>query len=172
MKVLREYIRELISERDNSAGPGFKQIYRGMKIDMPTANLASQIRKVARRKPAEISEREAGAFIMAKLKDGEIGESWTTSQDVASNFADVWSAANRGKTLHVMFGGAVPNDFGYDPTVSGEEPWMFEDESEVRIPKGEEIRIDFISVFIADKKSGKNKFKFRPVDFNLGMVKA
>ena len=172
MNLLRKYVRELITERDNSAGPGFKQIYRGMKIDMPTANLASQIRKVARNKPSGLSQREAGAFIMAELIDGEIGESWTTNRDVASSFADVWSATNRGKTLHVMFGGAVPNDFGYDPTTTGEEPWMFEDEHEVRIPDGEEIRIDYIDVFIADKKGGKNAFKFRPVAYTLGKVKA
>ena len=172
MNLLREYVRVLLIERDDSAGRGFKQIYRGMKIDMPTANLASHIRKIARNKPSGLSEREAGAFIMAQLKNEEIGESWTTSRDVASHFADVWSATNRGKTLHVMFGGAVPNDFGYDPTVTGEEPWMFEDESEVRVPRGEEIRIDFIDVFIADKKGGKNAFKFRPVAYTLGTVKA
>ena len=172
MKLLREYIRELISERDNSAGPGFKQIYRGMKFDMESAGLASQIRKVARGKQAWISQRQAGAFIMAKLKDGEIGESWTTSEDVAANFADVWTATNRGKTLHVIFGGAVPNDAGYDPTMTGEEPSMFSDEHEVRIPDGEEIRIDFVEVFIADKKPGKNIYKFRPVAFELGTVKA
>ena len=71
-----------------------------------------------------------------------------------------------------MFWGKVPNDFGYDPTLTGEELGMFEDESEVRIPKGEEIEITSISVFIADKKSGKNWMKFKPVAFNLGKVRA
>ena len=175
MNLLREYIRELITEKlagDNSAGPGFKNIYRGMKFDMPTANLASQIRKVARGKPSGLSEREAGSFIMAQLKNEEIGESWSTNMDVAANFADVWSATNRGKTLHVMFWGKVPNDFGYDPTTTGAEPWMFEDESEVRVPKGEEIYINSINVFIADKKGGKHWSKFRPVAYSLGNVKA
>lgn len=172
MKLLREYIREMLTEKDNSAGPGFKNIFRGMKIDMPTPNLASQIRKVARGKPSGLSEREAGSFIMAQLKNEEIGESWTTNMDVASNFADVWNATNRGKTLHIMFWGKIPNDFGYDPTTTGDEPWMFEDESEVRIPKGEEIEITSVNVFIADKKGSKNWMKFKPVAYSLGKVKA
>jgi hypothetical protein len=172
MNLLREYIRKLITEEDNSAGPGFKYIHRGMKIDIGSVPLASQIRKVAQKKSAGISEREAGAFIMAKLKNEEIGESWTTNRDVASNFADVWEATNRGSTLHVMFTGKIPNNFGYDPTTTGDEPWMFEDESEVRIPKGEEIYINSINVFIADKKGGKHWSKFRPVAYSLGNVKA
>ena len=109
---------------------------------------------------------------MAQLKDGDIGESWTTDINVASSFANVWSATNRGKTLHVLFWGKVPNDFGYDPTTTGDEPWMFEDESEVRIPKGEEIEITSVNVFIADKKGGKNWTKFKPVAFSLGSVRA
>ena len=176
MKLLlenwREYTRESLAERDDSADPGMKYIYRGMKIDIGSPGLASEIRKRALRKPAGISEREAGSFIIAKLEDGEIGESWTTNKDVAVNFADVWDAQNRGSTLHVMFVGKVPNDFGYDPTVSGEEPAMFGDESEVRIPKGEEIDIISVEVFIADKKGGKNWQKFKPVAFGLGKVKA
>ena len=172
MNLLREYRRELITEKDNSAGPGFRYIYRGMKIDMPTAGLASQIRKIARSKPSGLSEREAGSFIMAQLKNEEIGESWTTNMDVAASFADVWSATNKGKTLHVMFWGKVPNDFGHDPTTTGDEPWMFEDESEVRIPKGEEIDINSVNVFIANKKGGKNWSKFKPVAYSLGRVKA
>jgi len=172
MTLLHEYIRELLIERDNSAGPGFKFIYRGMKIDMPSAGLASQIRKIARNKPSGLSEREASSFIMAQLKNEEIGESWTTNIDVASHFADVWSATNRGKTLHVMFWGKIPNDFGYDPTTTGDEPWMFEDENEVRIPKGEEIEITSINVFIADKQRGKNAYKFKPVAYSAGKVKA
>jgi len=187
VNIIREYIRELlvedlakrqtmvielITEEDNSAGPGFKYIHRGMKIDIGSAPLASQIRKVAQKKSAGISEREAGAFIMAKLKNEEIGESWTTNRDVASNFADVWEATNRGSTLHVMFTGKIPNNFGYDPTITGEEPAMFDDESEVRIPKGEEIEISSVSVFIASKASGKNWMKFRPVAFSLGKVRA
>ena len=171
MNLLREYIRELITEKDNSAGPGYKYIYRGMTIDIGSAPLASQIRKVAQKKSAGISEREAGSFIMAKLKNEEIGESWTTNMDVASNFADVWEATNRGSVLHVMFTGKIPNDFGYDPTTTGEEPAMFDDESEVRIPKGEEIDISSVSVFIASKKSGKNWMKFRPVTFSLGKIR-
>jgi hypothetical protein len=183
VELLREYIQALLTEDvraliteglsgDNSAGPGFKRIFRGMKIDMPTANLASHIRKIARNKPSGLSEREAGSFIMAQLKNEEIGESWTTNMDVASHFADVWSATNRGKTLHVMFWGKVPNDFGYDPTTTGEELYYFEDESEVRIPKGEEIEITSVNVFIADKKGGKNWIKFRPVAYSMGKVKA
>ena len=175
MNLLREYIRELLTEKlsgDNSAGPGFKNIFRGMKFDMATANLASQIRKVARGKPSGLSEREAGSFIMAQLKNEEIGESWTNNPDVAANFADVWSATNRGKTLHVMFWGKVPNDSGYDPTTTGEELPNFEDESEVRIPKGEEIEVTSVNVFIADKKGGKNWMKFKPVAYSVGKVKA
>ena len=170
--IVRECVRRILSEKDNSAGPGFKYIHRGMKIDIGSAPLASQIRKVAQKKSAGISEREAGAFIMAKLKNEEIGESWTTNRDIASNFADVWEATNRGSTLHVMFTGKIPNDFGYDPTTTGEEPAMFDDESEVRIPKGEEIEISSVSVFIASKASGKNWMKFRPVAFSLGRVRA
>jgi len=49
---------------------------------------------------------------------------------------------------------------------------MFEDESEVRIPKGEEIEIANVAVFIASKKGGKMWQKFQPVAFNLGKVKA
>jgi len=171
--IFRKYIKEsLMTEKDNSAGPGFKFIYRGMKIDMPTAGLASHIRKIARGKPSGLSEREAGSFIMAQLKNEEIGESWTNNPDVAANFADVWSATNRGKTLHVMFWGKVPNDFGYDPTTTGEELPNFEDESEVRIPKGEEIELTSVNVFIADKRDGKNWMKFKPVAYSVGKVKA
>ena len=172
MNLLREYIRKLITEKDNSAGPGERYIYRGMKIDMGSAGLASQIRKIAQKKSAGISEREAGAFIMGMLNNEEIGESWTTNRDIASSFADVWEATNRGSTLHVMFTGKIPNEFGYDPTTTGEEPPMFEDESEVRIPKGEEIFISNVAVFIADKKGGKNWMKFKPVAFSLGSVRA
>ncbi len=172
MKLLREYIRELITEKDNSAGVGERYVYRGMKIDMGSAGLAAEIRKVAQKKPAGISEREAGAFIMGQLQNQEIGESWTTNRDIASSFADVWEATNRGSTLHVIFTGKIPNEFGYDPTTTGEEPPMFEDESEVRIPKGEEIYISNVAVFIADKKGGKNWMKFKPVAFSLGSVKA
>ena len=71
-----------------------------------------------------------------------------------------------------MFTGKIPNEFGYDPTTTGEEPAMFEDESEVRIPKGEEIEIANVAVFIASKKGGKMWQKFQPVAFNLGNVKA
>ena len=172
MNPLREYIRELLIEKDDSAGPGERYIYRGMKIAMGSEGLASQIRKVAQKKPAGISEREAGAFIVGQLQNEEIGESWSTSRDVAANFADVWETTNRGGTLHVMFTGKIPNEFGYDPTTTGEEPPMFEDESEVRIPKGEEIFISNVAVFIADKKGGKNWMKFKPVAFSLGSVKA
>jgi hypothetical protein len=86
----------------------------------------------------------------------------------------VWSATNRGKTLHVIFYGKIPNDFGYDPTDSGEEPWMFQDESEVRIPKGEEIEITSVNIFIATKDTspGRNWSKFKPAAFSLGRVKA
>ena len=169
---LRECVRRILSEKDDSAGPGERYIYRGMKIDIGSAGLASQIRKIAQKKSAGISEREAGSFIMGQLKNEEIGESWTTNRDVASSFADVWEATNRGSTLHVMFTGKIPNEFGYDPTTTGEEPPMFEDESEVRIPKGEEIFISNVAVFIADKKGGKNWMKFKPVAFSLGSVRA
>ena len=176
MKILREYIREALLMEGlsgpDSAGPGFKNIFRGMTIDVASAGLASQIRKIATGKPAGISEREAGAFIMAQLKDGDIGESWTTDINVASSFANVWSATNRGKTLHIMFWGKVPNDFGYDPTTTGEEMPFFEDEKEVRIPRGEEIEITSVNVFIADKSGGKNWMKFRPVAYSLGKFKA
>ena len=176
MKILREYIREALLIEGltgpDSAGPGFKNIFRGMTFDMPSAGLASQIRKIATGKSAAISEREAGAFIMAQLKDGDIGESWTTDINVASSFANVWSATNRGKTLHVMFWGKVPNDFGYDPTTTGEEMPFFEDEKEVRIPRGEEIEITSVNVFIADKSSSKNWMKFKPVAYSLGKFKA
>ncbi len=172
MSLLREYIKEIIAEKADSAGPGERYIYRGMKIDMGDAGLASQIRKIAQKKPAGISEREAGSFIMGRLQDETIGESWTTNKDVAANFADAWEATNRGSTLHVMFTGKIPNEFGYDPTTTGEEPAQFEDESEVRIPKGEDITIVNAAVFIASKKSGKMWQKFEPVAFSLGKVKA
>jgi hypothetical protein len=29
MKLIREYIGELLMEKDNSAGPGYRYIYRG-----------------------------------------------------------------------------------------------------------------------------------------------
>ena len=109
---------------------------------------------------------------MGRLQDETIGESWTTNRDVAANFADAWEATNRGSTLHVMFTGKIPNEFGYDPTITGEEPAQFEDESEVRIPKGEEIEIANVAVFIVSKKGGKMWQKFQPVAFSLGKVKA
>ena len=167
MSLLREYIREFLNE-----APGSRYIYRGMKIDVGSAGLASQIRKLARGQQAHISEREAGAFIVGQLQNEEVGESWTTNRDVAANFADVWQATNQGKVLHVMFTARVPETFGYDPTTPGEEPVMFEDESEVRIPKGEDVLVTAASVFIADKKSGKNWMKFKPVAFNIGKISA
>jgi hypothetical protein len=66
----------------------------------------------------------------------------------------------------------LPHDSGYDPTTTGEELPNFEDESEVRIPKGEEIEVTSVNVFIADKKGGKNWIKFRPVAYSVGKVKA
>ena len=161
----RKYLKE-------SAGPGKKFIYRGMVINTGKAALASQIRKLARGGKSRISEQEAGDIILASLKSGNVGESWTTNVDVASNFADVWEAENRGPILHVMFTAIIPEDFGYDPQSAGEEPDMFSDESEVRIPKGEEIEIITASVFIADKKPGKNWMKFRKVAHRPGIVRA
>ena len=149
-----------------------KLIYRGMTIDTGNAALASQIRKLARGQKTTISEKEAGDLIISSLKSGNIGESWTTNIDVASNFADVWDAKNRGPKLHVIFTAAVPKDFGYDPQSAEEEPDMFSDESEVRIPKGEEIEITSASVFIADKKPGKNWMKFKKVAHKPGIVRA
>ena len=49
---------------------------------------------------------------------------------------------------------------------------MFSDESEVRIPKGEEIEITSASVFIADKKPSKNWTKFKKVAHKPGIVRA
>ena len=169
MSLLRKYIAGVLCESVDSPK---KAIYRGMKINVGSSALASQIRKLAQGKPAHISEREAGSFILAGLRDGEVGESWTTNMDVAANFADVWEATNRGPVLHVMFTAFVPEDFGYDPQEVGEEPDMFADESEVRIQKGQDIEIVTVSVFIAGKQPGKNWTKFKKVAHKPGVVKA
>ena len=171
MNLLREYIRNILQE--GNAGPGKRFIYRGMKIDVGDRSLASTLRKIAKGQKTGLSEAEAGRIVLGFLKDGEIGESWTTEMSVASNFADVWEAKNRGTVMHFMFTAIVPDDFGYDPQAAEEEPGMFSDEREVRIPKGEEIEILSIGAYIANPKArGPNWSRFRDIAFRPGTVKA
>ena len=159
MNTLREYIRGLLIE-----GTGMKYLYRGMTLDVLDPQLATDIRKLARRQPTGLGDQEAARIILGLLGDRGVGESWTTSKSVAANFADAWGAKNRGKRLHFIFTASVPEDAGYDPQAAGEEPGMFYDEQEVAFKKGDEIPVTVINVFIDDgNEFGKLNLKFRKV---------
>ena len=157
----RKYLikEEQYSEPDHSKK--MRKIYRGMTLDMPSTALASQIRKIVRNKPADLSEPEAAQILLAQAADRGIGISWTLDRRVAVSFASPWGAKNRGKTLHVILTATVAEDFGYDPQAAGEEPKMFYDESEVAFKKGEEIPVTKISVYIDDGDPYKPSLKFR-----------
>ena len=139
MSLLREYIREILTESQPSATPGKKNVFRGMKITMPTAGLAAQVRKDVRYDTSEVSHDELIRFVLAQLQGDSTGVSWTSSYDVAVSFADAYGATNRGKELHVIFQATIDEEAGYDPISAGEEPSMFWDENEVRFEPGGEI---------------------------------
>ena len=164
---LREYIREtLISEYGSPArSQGKKNVWRGMKIKLSPAILASKIRQFVKTGEAKgMSEGELIRFLLGHLEDDSTGASWSLSFDVAVSFADAWGATNRGGELHVIFQATVDEDAGYDPQAAGEEPGIFYDEAEVRFEKGAEIPLTGIYVFIKSKDEwAKQRSQYRPL---------
>jgi len=162
MESWRQHLKGLIYEQPQSEE---KYLYRGMTLDMPNSLFASHLRKLATDKPTTLNLDEDGVarIILKQIKDRGVGESWTTSQSVAANFADAWGAKNSGKKLHFIFVAKVPEEAGYDPQAADEEPGMFYDEQEVAFKKGEEIPITAIRVFIDDGETGRLHLKFRKV---------
>mgnify|MGYP003154118233 CR=1 FL=1 len=151
MRQLRQYIKQILKEYADSAGEGYRYVYRGMELDMQSSQLASAIRKFTTH-----------------------GIHWSQSEDVARNFANVWGVkSNRGPILHVIFRGKIPNDAGYDPQAAGEEFIAFADEAEIRLPKGTEIEIEWVKIYIHDNDRFRNiRWKFQYVTHSLGKVKA
>lgn len=158
MNLLREYIREqLLSEAfakmfgKPTSTPGKKNVYRGMKITMPTAKLASLVRKTTKGQDVGMSSGEVARFVLSALDSDSSGVSWSESFDVAVSFANTWEATNRGKALYIILQATIDDDSGYDPITTGAEPHMFWDENEVRMEKGAEMPITAIYVFIKSK---------------------
>jgi hypothetical protein len=175
---LREYIRGLLSEIYGPARTqGKKNVYRGMKIAMPTASLSSHVRKLAKGQESGLGINEAVRFVLAQLEGESTGVSWSLSADVAVSFADAWGATNRGKELHVIFQATIDEESGYDPQAAGEEPGIFYDEAEVRFESGAEIPLTGIFIFIKSKDEwAKQRSQFKPLmlkaEDNPVMVKA
>ena len=90
---LRECVRALLQEQGQyyAKDDQKRMVWRGMKIDMGSAKLASVIRKTCQDwdEGTGMSRREARDFILGKC-EGNCGGSWSTSWDVAVSFADVW----------------------------------------------------------------------------------
>ena len=93
-----------------------QRVYRGMVVDMPSAKLASAIRKSvvahAQRKGSPFSEGEIMRFIVAAIKMNDIGESWSSSRRSAEKFGRGDYAldrkpTSRGKTLGILLSGEV-----------------------------------------------------------------
>jgi len=166
MKLLREYIRgSLITEYFPARSPGKRNVWRGMKITMPSAKLASLVRKYVRIGDASgVSGNELVRFVLGQLQGESTGGSWSLSFDVATSFADAWKATNRGKELHVIFQATVDEEAGYDPQATHEEPSMFYDEAEVRFRPGTEIPLTGVYVFIKSKdKWAKQESQYKPL---------
>ena len=142
----------MLVERFPSQTPGKKNVYRGMKITMPSSSMASQVRKLVRTgESAGISRNELTKFVLSQLEGDSTGASWSASFDVATSFAGALGATNRGKELHVILQATVDEESGYDPQEAGEEPGMFYDEAEVRFEPGADIPLTGIYVFIKSK---------------------
>ena len=155
--LLREYIGELLlTEYTPARIKGKKTIWRGMKLTIPSASVASQMRKRAKGTiESESFDREMliNALLDPMVLRGEsLGESWSLSWNVATSFADAFGATNRGKILHVIFEALVDEEAGYDPQAAGEEFAMFYDEDEVRFKPGADIPLTGIYIYIAPKK--------------------
>ena len=167
MNLLREYIRSLLSERIASAygkqsqTPGKKNVYRGMKLTMPSTSLASAIRK------GKISGDERARLILGQLQNESTGVSWSETFDTAVSFADTWSASNRGKTIHVILQATIDDGQGFDPITAGQEPRMFWDENEIRMDPGAGIPITAIYLFV----KGKDKFAPQKSQFHIITLK-
>jgi len=178
MSLIREYIRSSLIAEYSHAPPGKRNIYRGMKITMPSAKLAGLVRKYVRTRDASaISPNELARLVFGQLQNESIGESWSLDFGVAANFAGAWEATNRGKELYVIFQAVIDEEAGYDPQAADEEPGMFYDESEVRFKPGTEIPLTGIYVFIKSKNQyAKQRSQYFPlikkVQGNPMMVKA
>jgi hypothetical protein len=169
MNLLREYIRGLLVEYGRAHTPGKKNVYRGMKIEMP-AGLAAMVRMYMKTGQARgMSRGELMRFILAQCQDEHCGESWSISFDIAVKFSKSWQAKNnRGKTLYIVLQATVDEDAGYDPQAAGEEPGMFYDEQEVRFQPGAEIPLTGIYVF----QKSKDEWEKHRNQFHIFMAKA
>ena len=168
MNLLREYIRGSLVEYGRAHTPGKKNVYRGMKIEMPSG-IASQVRKMMKTGSSGISKPNLVRFILAQCQDEHCGESWSISFNIAVNFSKSWQAKNnRGKTLYIVLQATVDEDAGYDPQAAGEEPGMFYDEQEVRFTPGAEIPLTGIYIF----RKSKDEWEKQRNQFHLFMAKA
>ena len=172
--IVRKYVRGVLGEAlaavlgRPTRTPDKKNVYRGMKIMMPSAKLASMVRKHIRKGPIPgVSKNEVIRFILDQLKSGNTGVSWSTSFDVAVSFADVWEATNRGKTLHIILQATIDEDVGYDPITVGQEPRMFWDENEVRMEPGAEVPLTALYVFI----KGRDEWAKQRTQFGILMMR-
>ena len=167
MSLLREYIGEVLAERIVSAygkqskTPGKKNVYRGMKLTMPNTSLASAIRK------GKVRGSERVRLILGQLQSESTGTSWSETFHTAVSFADVWSASNRGKTIHVILQATIDEGQGFDPIAVGQEPRMFWDENEVRMGSGADIPLTAMYLFI----KGKDEFASKKSQFHIIMMK-
>ena len=168
MKLLREYIEGILAEGrvasaygKQSQTPGKKNVYRGMKLTMPSASLASAIRR------GKVTGNERARFILGQLQNESAGTFWSETFKTAVSFADTWSASNRGKTIHVILQATINEGQGFDPITAGQEPRMFWDENEIRMEPGADIPITAIYLFI----KGKNEFASQKSQFNLILLK-
>jgi len=136
MKHLRQYIRQILKEQSN-----LRTLYRGLDLGMHP-DLADEMRlSVWEETPR--GEDEIIRQFKEHLNTQNIGGSWSMNKRVSYSFAgkaDQYSDVEGYGGLHVMLVAKVPYDLGKDPTETGEEFVMFADESEIRLPKGYELK--------------------------------
>ena len=85
MNLLREYIREaLLTEYWPARTEGKKNVWRGMKIKMSPAILASKVRQYIKTGEEKgITQQELIRFLLGRLEGESTGASWSLSFDVA-----------------------------------------------------------------------------------------
>ena len=125
--------------------------HRGIVLTNVPGPVANEIRRALnyKERPGDRSAEALSKLLLNKYMRGALGESWTADMRVAKSFAQVWSAKNRGKKLHIILS-AKPPKTAYDPALSGEELPMFSDESENRIPSGTAIGVERIAIYTGD----------------------
>jgi|ETNvirnome_2_300_1030623.scaffolds.fasta_scaffold25194_2 hypothetical protein len=149
MKLLREYIRNLILEQAET-----RTLYRGLNLSFHP-DIADEIRLSVWEEDTPRGEDELISLFKESLDTRSIGGSWSMNERVARTFAGLGTTrvdVEGSPELHVILVAEVPRNVGYDPTMSGEEFIMFSDESEQRIPKGTEIKLSRILIYSPSPK--------------------